>query len=93
MFQKVRSNNIAKKIISFINFGKKLRLFTYNKKYKKIFGIKLVDYINLSGKYVVGEINGKGKEYSFQNNKLIFEGDYFKGKEMVMEENTMNLVN
>ena len=80
MLEKIRSKNILKKVIPFLDTGRKLRLFIYNKKWQNIFGINIIDYIRYGGKYFKGEINGKGKEYNYQNNSLIFEGNYLNGK-------------
>ena len=37
-------------------------------------------YKKISGKYKIGEKNGKGKEYLIESNKLIFEGEFLNGK-------------
>ena len=42
--------------------------------------MKLNDYKKTSGKYKVGEKNGKGREYEINTNALIFEGEYLNGK-------------
>ena len=33
-----------------------------------------------SGRYIKGERNGKGNEYSLISNKLLFSGNYLNGK-------------
>ena len=52
----------------------------YNKKLQKQLLIDLDYYKEISGKYKIGEINGKGKEYNIYNDELIFEGEYLNGK-------------
>ena len=76
----VKSLYIIDNIFSFLNEKQKLNMIIYNKKYQKLFGINIEYYKKLSGKYKVGERNGRGKEYSINTNKLIFEGEYLKGK-------------
>ena len=38
-----------------------------------------MERINYEGEYLSGKINGKGKEYS-TDNELLFGGEYFNGK-------------
>ena len=52
----------------------------YHKKLQKQLLIDLDYYKEISGKYKIGEINGKGKEYNIYNDELIFEGEYLNGK-------------
>ena len=67
--ESIKSNFIIQDIFSFIRSqGKKFKLVKYN-------NINLIDYKNLSGKYIVYEENGKGKEYNW-NDELLFEGEY-----------------
>ena len=42
--------------------------------------INLIHYKFLSGKYIIYEKEGKGKEYDGNSNDLIFEGEYLNGK-------------
>jgi len=42
--------------------------------------VDIKDYKKISGKYRIGEKNGKGKEYLIESNKLIFEGEYLNGE-------------
>ena len=51
-------------------------MIIYNKKYQNNFEVNLKYYKAMSGRYIEGEKNGKGKEYNINNNKLIFEGEY-----------------
>ena len=76
----IKPSYLIKGIFSFLNEKKKLDMIMYNKKLQKIFLLCLKDYKKISGKYIVGERNGKGKEYYINNNVLTFEGDYLNGK-------------
>ena len=44
-----------------------------------MFSVELQDYKKISGKYKIGEKNGRGREYIFCH-ELIFEGEYLNGK-------------
>ena len=68
------------KIFSFLDNKEKLKMIIYNKKLQKKFGVSIQDYKDLSGRYKIGEKNGKGKEYSLNTNNLIFVGEYLNGK-------------
>ena len=76
----IKSSYIAKRIFFFLNEKQKFNLIIYNKQLQIIFGIDIIAYKNLSGKYKVGEKNGKGREYTLIGNKLLFEGEYLNGK-------------
>ena len=56
----------------------KLDIITYNKKYRNKLGITLEHYKKLRGRYMKGERNGKGEEYTIDDNIKIFEGNYIK---------------
>ena len=76
----IKSPFIIKKIFSFLSEKKLLYLIIYNKELQKIFSVDIKDYIKISGKYKIGGKNGKVREYNIKTNKLIFEGEYLKGK-------------
>ena len=79
--KKVNTFYFIKEIFSFLTDNKKLEMIAYNKKYRNILGITLNNYKKLSGKYIKGKRNGKGKEYTLDKNKnKIFEGNYLNGK-------------
>jgi len=79
MLEGIKSNFIIQNIFSFASQEIKFNLVKYNKNLQKKLDINLFDYKNLSGKYIVYEKNGKGKEYNLED-ELIFEGEYLKGK-------------
>ena len=76
----IKSSYIKKEIFSLLNQKKIIRMIIYNKKLQKLFEVDIEDYQNISGKYIEGEKNGKGKEYDLETNELIFEGEYINGK-------------
>ena len=78
--KEIKSVYIIKEIFSFFLEKKKLDLITYNKKLQNIVEIDIEYYKKISGKYIVGERNGKGKEYKFGSQELLFEGNYLNGK-------------
>ena len=78
MFGNIKSIFIIKKIFFNLDYKRKLQFIIYYKKIQKILNINIIDYMNLSGKYIKGERNGLGKEY--ENNNLVFEGEYLNGK-------------
>jgi len=47
---------------------------------QNILDISLINYKIFSGRYIIFEKNGTGKEYDGYNDKLIFEGEYLHGK-------------
>ncbi len=65
----IKSPFIIKKIFSFLSEKKLLYLIIYNKELQKIFSVDIKDYIKISGKYKIGEKNGKVREYNIKTNK------------------------
>ena len=76
----IKSKYIIKGIFLFLNEKQKLNMIIHNKQLHKILGVDIKDYIKITGKYIIGEKNGKGREYSLIENKLIFEGECLNGK-------------
>ena len=67
----IKSSYIIKKIFSFLDEEQKLKMIVYNKELQKMHLIDIDDYKEISGKYKVGEKNGKGNEYIIDTNILI----------------------
>ena len=80
MLDNIKSLFILKKIFNKLNEMIKLNSIIHSKRMQNKLNIDIIDYQRLSGRYIVGERNGKGKEYNSYNDKLIFEGEYFNGK-------------
>ena len=76
----IKSSYIKKEILSLLNQKKLLNMIIYNKELQKVLLVDKGDYKIISSKYIIGERNGKGKEYSDFNDELIFEGEYLNGK-------------
>ena len=76
----IRSSHNLEEIFSFLEQRIKLDIIIYNKEFQKMLGVNIEDYKKISGKYKVGEKNGKGKEYTIKEDKLVFEGEYLNGK-------------
>ena len=78
--REIKSSFIIKIIFSFLSEKQKLNLIIYNKEFQRILSVDIKDYERISGKYKVGEKNGKGREYIIKLNSICFEGKYLKGK-------------
>ena len=76
----IKSSYIIKTLFSFLNEKQKLNTIICNKELQSICSVDIEDYKKISLKYRIVERNGKGKEYIKNKKKLIFEGDYLKGK-------------
>ena len=76
----IKSQYIKKIVFSFLSTNKILNMIVHNKYYQNLLNIGIDNYKNISKRYIIGEINGKGKEYSIDKNILIFEGEYLNKK-------------
>ena len=76
----IKSPYILELVFSFLYERNKLNMIIYNKQLQKKLGVDIEDYKKTSGKYIVDEKNGKGKEYTINTNTMIFEGEYLNGK-------------
>ena len=76
----VKSRYTLKKIFSYIYEKQKLSILAHNKKLQRLFNIDIDYYRNISGKKIIGDINGEGKEYKLNTDIIIFSGKYLKGK-------------
>ena len=77
--QNIKSSYVINNLFLFLRQKQKMNLIIYNKRLQKMFGIDIKDIKEMSGKCIIGEKNGKGKEYDLSNN-LIFEGHYLNRK-------------
>ena len=69
------------KLFSLINEEKKLKFVRYNKNLQSILNISLTNYKFFTGRFIIFESNGKGKEYNGNYyDELLFEGEYLNGK-------------
>jgi len=79
MLDNIKSIYFIRIIFSFIDEGRKLGIIKYNKKLKNSININLINYKLFSGRYIIYEEKGKGKEYDYKGN-LIYEGEFKNGK-------------
>ena len=80
MLNNIKSFYYLKLLLSHLDEKKQLELIIYNNALKNILDIKLINYKIMSGKYIINEDNNIIKEYNGYNDKLIYEGEFFKGK-------------
>ena len=80
MLKKIKSSYFIKLIHTFVDEKQKLKLVRYNKSMQKNLDIGIINYKFFSGKYIIYESNGFGKEYNNENDTLLFEGEYLNGK-------------
>ena len=78
--ENIKSDFFIEIIFKHTNEKTKLKLLKYNKYLQNLIGINIINYKVLSGKYIIFETNGKGKEYDGYENLLIYEGEYQKGE-------------
>ena len=70
MLQNIKSSYFYKIIFSFTSEKRKLNLIKYNNVLKNILDIDIINYRFFSGKYIIFEKNGFGKEYNAYKNQL-----------------------
>ena len=80
MLETIKSIYFQRIIFSYLNEETKLKIVMYNKNLQKKLNLNIINYKLFSGRYIILENNGKGKEYNSYNDKLVFEGDYLNGK-------------
>ena len=80
MLDNIKSLFILKKIFYQLSEMIKLNYIVHNKNLKHKLDIDIIDYRRISGRYIIDENKGKGKEYNSYNNKLIYEGEYLNRK-------------
>ena len=76
----IKSIYIKRNIFFYLKEKQKLKILIYNKQLQNICGINIDDYKEASGKYIIFEKNGIGKEYILNTDDMVFEGEYLKGK-------------
>ena len=76
----IKSDYNLKEIFLILGRKRLFNLIIYNKHLQKAIKISIEDYKKISGKYKIGEKDGRGKVYKLNTNILIFEGEYLNGK-------------
>ena len=72
MLENIKSSYLIRSIFSYIDEKRKLKITKYNKNFQKLNNFNLVNYKIFSGKYILYDINGKGKIYDAYKNTLIY---------------------
>ena len=78
--KEIKSSYIIKIIFSCLYEKQRLNIIKNNKELQKMHLIGIENYKKISGKYKIGEKNGKGREFIINTNTLIFEGEYINGR-------------
>ena len=80
MLKKIKSSIVLQKIFLNLSEQVKLNSILYNKNLQYKLNKDIIDFRKLSGRYIIGERTGKGREYSCYDDNLLFEGEYLNGK-------------
>ena len=80
LINSVKSKYILKCIFSYLDINKSLELVKYSKKFQKKLEIDIEYFKLISGRYIKNNNNGICKEYTLDEDKLVFEGEYSNGK-------------
>ena len=81
MLENIKTTFFIKNLFLSIHDKNKLKIAKYNKRLQKIIDINLNHYKIFSGRYIIYEEKGKGKEYDkYKNNILIYEGEFLNGE-------------
>ena len=76
----IKASYFIKSLFSYIDEKHKLKIAKYNKGLQKNINITIANYKYFTGKYIIYESNGVGKEYNSTDNLLIYEGEYLHGE-------------
>ena len=76
----IKSTKILKKIFFYIDEKIKLKIIKYNKSLQTKNEINIKNYKSFSDRYIKFITKFKGREYSLNNNHLLFKGEYLNGK-------------
>ena len=80
MLKNIKSSYFIDLLFLFIDEKQKLKISKYNKNLQKKLDISILNYQHFTGKYIIYESNGFGKEYDGYEDRLIFEGEYLHGE-------------
>ena len=79
MINEINSAFFKRIVFSILPTSKLFKIIKYNKNLQNLLNVNIVDFMSFSGRYVIYEKNGFGKEYNSCNDKLIYEGEYLHG--------------
>ena len=80
MLKNIKSSYFIRLIFSFADGVQKLKLVRYNKSMQNNLDISIINYKFFSGRYIIYESKGLGKEYNGEDDRLLYEGEYLNGK-------------
>ena len=80
MLNNIKSYFFNRLMFSFIEKLRKLKILKYNKTLQNRLDINIKHYIFNSGRYIIYDSKGKGKEYNGYIDSLIYEGEYLNGE-------------
>ena len=80
LIESIKSSYILKYIFSYLDINKLLEIIKYNKKFQSKLEIDIEYFKLISGRYIKNDNNGTCKEYSLDEDQLVFEGEYSNGK-------------
>ena len=87
MLKRIKTSYFLKIVFYHLSELLKLKIAKYSKYLQKDLDRKIIHYKSFSGRYIIYQKEGKGKEFSGYSDKLIYEGEYLnrerhgKGKE------------
>ena len=71
MLKNIKSSYFIQLLFKYKDEKHKMKIIKYNKSLQKISNINIINYKRLSGRYIIFESNGIGKEYDCEK-KLIY---------------------
>ena len=79
LLENIKAIYFIKIIFNHLDENVKLKTIKYNRKLQNILNVNLINYKFLSGRYIIYDSKGKGKEYLGIIEYLLFEGEYKNG--------------
>ena len=86
MLKNIKAAYFIQLLFSYVDEKQKLKIVKYNKSLQNIINISIINYKLFTGKYIIYESNGIGKEYinictdDEYFDELVYEGEYFQGE-------------
>ena len=80
MLKNIKSTYFIKNIFLYVHEKQKLKVVKYNKSLQKNIDISITNYKYFTGKYIIYESSGIGKEHHHYEDLLVYEGEYLNGE-------------
>ena len=80
MLKDIKSSYFIELLFSHVDEKQKLKVVKFNKNFQKTIHITIANYKYFTGRYIIYESNGIGKEYRGTDNRLLYEGEFFHGE-------------